>query len=71
MTMVIKFLPVRAGLALVGYIEAVEDDLNLRISARETLHNASCLTSFSTTLVRVPAEFSRQVVRIADRRGVV
>jgi hypothetical protein len=69
MTMVIKFLPVRAGLALVGYIEAV--DLNLRIPARETLHNASCLTSFSTTLVRVPAEFSRQVVRIADRRGVV
>ena len=71
MTMVIKFLPVRGGLALVGYIETVEDDLNSPIQMQAISQNANCVTSFLTTLVRVPAEFSRPVVRSGDRRGVV
>ena len=82
MTMVIKFLPVRArhrtspsdwrtGLALVGYIETVEDDLNSPIQMQAISRNANCVTSFLTTLVRARAEFSRPVVRSGDRRGVV
>src|SRR6266481_2967914 len=68
MTMVIKFLPVRGGLALVGYIETVEDDLNSPIQRQAISQNANCVTSFLTTLVRVPAEFSRPTLRSGDRR---
>ncbi len=82
MTMVIKFRPVRArhrtspsdwrtGLALVGYIETVEDDLNSPNQMRAISQNANCVTSFLTMLVRARAEFSRPVVRSGDRRGVV
>ena len=71
MTMVIKFLPTRAGLAVVGYIGAVEDDLNLPIRARAISQDANCVTLFSTTPIRAQAEFSGSVVQTGDRRGVV
>src|SRR5437667_7028521 len=61
MTMVIKFLPVRGGLALVGYIETVEDDLNSPIQMQAISQNANCVTSFLTTLVRVRQNFLGQL----------